>query len=234
MSVILPNPWAVTLVYVVGLISPEAVTSETRFSWFATLAVCTVTTPLFAWFTLNRTIPPSTTTAPAPIATLCHVFIRFLFEPPCCRRASKLPPRALFQAIVGTIKPAGTQRSARLPLPYIRPFGSKCFAGGLLHFRSSGFKQGTYRNRRLHRCQPHPVPFYVQNTRKERDPSRLCLSSIILSPLNGNVKMSPYEQGDICIEPERATTSGRYLQMREGGVGVCQSRRTPVSERAPN
>src|SRR6266581_4315057 len=61
-----------------------------------------------------------------------------------------------------------------------------------------------------------------------------CLSSIILSPLNGNVKMSPYEQGDICIEPERATTSGRYLQMREGGVGVCQSRRTPVPERAPN
>src|SRR6266704_3670111 len=63
---------------------------------------------------------------------------------------------------------------------------------------------------------------------------RPCLSSIILSPLNGNVKMSPYEQGDICIEPERATTRGRYLQMREGGVGVCQSRRTPVPERAPN
>ena len=32
--------------------------------------------------------------------------------------------------------------SARLPLPYIRPFGSKCFAGGLLHFRGSGFKAG--------------------------------------------------------------------------------------------
>src|SRR6267378_3519619 len=61
-----------------------------------------------------------------------------------------------------------------------------------------------------------------------------CLSSIILSPLNGNVKMSPYEQGNICIEPERATTSGGYFQMREGGVGVCQSRRTPVPERAPN
>src|SRR5467141_3874588 len=28
------------------------------------------------------------------------------------------------------------------PLPYIRPFGSKCFAGGLLHFRGSGFKAG--------------------------------------------------------------------------------------------
>src|SRR5260370_41130685 len=56
----------------------------------------------------------------------------------------------------------------------------------------------------------------------------------MLSPLNGNVKMSPYEQGAVCIEPERATTSGRYLQMREGGVGVCQSRRTPMPERAPN
>src|SRR5260370_22135437 len=61
-----------------------------------------------------------------------------------------------------------------------------------------------------------------------------CLSTIILSPLNGNVKMSPYEQGDVCIEPERATTSGSYLPMREGGVGVCQSRRTPMPERAPN
>src|ERR1700694_5864004 len=61
-----------------------------------------------------------------------------------------------------------------------------------------------------------------------------CLSSIILSPLNGNVKMSPYEQGNICIEPERAATSGGYFQMREGGVGVCQSRRNPVPERAPN
>src|SRR5467141_2542469 len=28
------------------------------------------------------------------------------------------------------------------PLPYIRTFGSKCFAGGLLHFRGSGFKAG--------------------------------------------------------------------------------------------
>ena len=35
-----------------------------------------------------------------------------------------------------------------------------------------------------------------------------CLSSIILSPLNGYVKMSPYETGDICIESERIATSG--------------------------
>ena len=30
----------------------------------------------------------------------------------------------------------------QLLLPYIRAFGSKCFAGGLLHFRGSGFKAG--------------------------------------------------------------------------------------------
>src|ERR1700692_1154733 len=51
-----------------------------------------------------------------------------------------------------------------------------------------------------------------------------CLSSIILSPPNGYVKMSPYETGDICIEPERITTSGGDLILREGGPGVCQSR----------
>jgi hypothetical protein len=36
----------------------------------------------------------------------------------------------------------------------------------------------------------------------------VCLSSIILSPLNGPVKMSPYEPGDISLEPERVATSG--------------------------
>src|SRR5665811_1532817 len=53
-----------------------------------------------------------------------------------------------------------------------------------------------------------------------------CLSSIILSPLNGYVKMSPYETGDICIEPERIATSGCDFILREGGPGVCQSRLT--------
>jgi hypothetical protein len=32
--------------------------------------------------------------------------------------------------------------SVVLPLPYIRPFGSKCFVGDLLHFRASGLKAG--------------------------------------------------------------------------------------------
>ncbi|MGH9564963.1 MAG: hypothetical protein ACRD4I_03165, partial [Candidatus Angelobacter sp.] len=53
-----------------------------------------------------------------------------------------------------------------------------------------------------------------------------CLSSIILSPLNSYVKMSPYETGDICIEPERIATSSGDFILREGGPGVCQSRLT--------
>jgi hypothetical protein len=36
----------------------------------------------------------------------------------------------LFQAITRMINPARTRMSVQLPLPYIRPFGSKCFAGG--------------------------------------------------------------------------------------------------------
>src|SRR5258706_11855867 len=53
---------------------------------------------------------------------------------------------------------------------------------------------------------------------------RGCLSSIILSPLNGYVKMSPYETGDICIESERIATSGGDFLLREGGPRVCHSR----------
>ena len=59
-----------------------------------------------------------------------------------------------------------------------------------------------------------------------------CLSSIILSPLNGNVKMSPHETGDIHVESEGTAASERNQRMHQGRHGVCQSRRTPVSERA--
>src|SRR5260370_6854008 len=61
-----------------------------------------------------------------------------------------------------------------------------------------------------------------------------CLSSIILSPLNGNVKMSPYETGDIHVESEGTAKSERHQRMHQGRYGVCQSRRTPVPERAPD
>src|ERR1700682_1570998 len=73
-----PNPWAVTLVYVVGLTSPEAVTCEISVSCGEILAVCTVTTPLLAWFTLKSTIPPRTTAAPTPIATFARSSWKFL------------------------------------------------------------------------------------------------------------------------------------------------------------
>jgi hypothetical protein len=43
--------------------------------------------------------------------------------------------------------------------------------------------------------------------------SLVCLSSIILSPLNGKVKMSPYETGDIHVESEGTATSERYFAM---------------------
>src|SRR6266851_7899089 len=61
---------------------------------------------------------------------------------------------------------------------------------------------------------------------------RLCFSSIILSPLNGNVKMSPYETGDIHVESEGTAKSDRDQCMHQGRHGVCQSRRAPVSEHA--
>src|SRR5713226_8037092 len=63
--------------------------------------------------------------------------------------------------------------------------------------------------------------------------SRPCLSSIILSPLNGNVKLSPYATGDIHVASEGTAKSERDQRMQQGRHGVCQSRRTPVSERAP-
>src|SRR6266481_5862235 len=43
--------------------------------------------------------------------------------------------------------------------------------------------------------------------------NHVCLSSIILSPLNGNVKMSPHETGDIHVESERTTASERNQRM---------------------
>src|ERR1700731_2767201 len=60
-----------------------------------------------------------------------------------------------------------------------------------------------------------------------------CLTPIILSPLNGNVKMAPYETGDIHVESEGIAASERDQRMHQGRYGVCQSRRTPLSERAP-
>src|SRR5262245_5574529 len=56
-------------------------------------------------------------------------------------------------------------------------------------------------------------------------PKGACLSSIILSLLDGNVKMSPHEPGDIHVDSEGIETSDRYFTMRAREPGVCQSRR---------
>ncbi len=40
-----------------------------------------------------------------------------------------------------------------------------------------------------------------------------CFSSIILSPPNGNVKMSPHERKDIRVESEGTATSERNFQL---------------------
>src|SRR6202163_3769154 len=69
-------------------------------------------------------------------------------------------------------------------------------------------------------------PILYQWPRRVQFCRAACLSSIILSPLNSYVKMSPYETGDIRIEPERIATSGGDFIVREGGTGVCQSRLT--------
>ena len=41
-----------------------------------------------------------------------------------------------------------------------------------------------------------------------------CFSSIILSPPNSNVKMSPHERKDIRVESEGTATSERNFQLR--------------------
>jgi len=43
--------------------------------------------------------------------------------------------------------------------------------------------------------------------------NRMCFSSIILSPPNSNVKMSPHERKDIRVESEGTATSERNSQL---------------------
>src|SRR2546422_1846715 len=70
---------------------------------------------------------------------------------------------------------------------------------------------------------------YQKTAARCRVSPETCLSSIILSPLNSNVKMSPYETGDIHVESEGTATRGCNFPLCEGGPGVCQSRRTARS-----
>src|SRR5690242_18868983 len=54
--------------------------------------------------------------------------------------------------------------------------------------------------------------------------NRFCLGPIILSPVNGPVKMSPHEPGDITLESERVATSGCNFVVHSRNPDVCQSR----------
>src|SRR5882762_5950675 len=59
--------------------------------------------------------------------------------------------------------------SCLLPLPYIRPCGTKCFAGGLLHFRGPGFEAEDLQEPHLQHGHGWPCfTFYVQSSGKER------------------------------------------------------------------
>src|SRR6266851_505215 len=71
------------------------------------------------------------------------------------------------------------------------------------------------------------IPLYQALQSLGRAFGSRCLSPIILSPLNGQVKMSPHEQGDILIESERVATSGGDFSMYQGRGGVCQLERAP-------
>src|SRR5712692_7577584 len=82
--------------------------------------------------------------------------------------------------------------------------------------------------------QTNQVAMLPKHTRSVKYGPERCLSPIILSPLNGQVKMSPHEQGDILIESERVATSGGDFSMYQGRGGVCQSRRAALLERAPD
>src|SRR5260370_41851650 len=73
----------------------------------------------------------------------------------------------------------------------------------------------------------------AEGCKRAQTGQRGCLSPIILSPLNGQVKMSPHEQGDILIESERVATSGGDFSMYQRGGGVCQSPRAALLEPPP-
>jgi hypothetical protein len=55
--------------------------------------------------------------------------------------------------------------------------------------------------------------FYPKPVKGYRSMRLFCLSSIILSPPNGNVKMSPHERKDIRVESEGTATSERDFRL---------------------
>src|SRR6266853_5868457 len=62
------------LTYVLGLISPEALTTDDK-SWRCAFPVCTVDTFLPLWWTVMPTMMANTTTTPTPIAIFFQGFM---------------------------------------------------------------------------------------------------------------------------------------------------------------
>src|SRR5262249_54851367 len=64
---------------------------------------------------------------------------------------------------------------------------------------------------------------YQDRTSVEQAGPANCLSSIILSPLDGNVKMSPHEPGDIHVDPEGIETSDLISQCVQGNLACARA-----------
>src|SRR5437899_8452429 len=69
---------------------------------------------------------------------------------------SEFPPRTVRNVMAGNSVRAGTHVLAALPLPYIRLYGPKCFARGLLHLRGSGIEAKDLPEPPSHQGQPSP------------------------------------------------------------------------------
>src|SRR5438874_9343957 len=84
--------------YVLGLISPEALTTDDKSSCCA-FPVCTVATLLPLCRTVKPTMMASTTRTPAPIAIFFQGFMIFRHQPGYCIWTSKGPNCNRFQNI---------------------------------------------------------------------------------------------------------------------------------------
>src|SRR5260370_15884935 len=132
---------------------------------------------LFGWVTLKKTMRRSPTPALAPIATLCHVFIRSPSDPPRRGRTSN-PRRGPYSKRLTQIKARGHKYQSNCIYPTYALSGRNVSREAYSLFAVRASKQGPYWNRYLRRSQPHPyegcsrprTPFYVQKTRKERIP----------------------------------------------------------------
>ena len=98
---------------------------------------------------------------------------------------------------------AGAEISTELPVHYIRPIGSKCFAGELLHFRGSVFDAGDLRvpllprphSRLKPRCARPTYYSIFQTTEREEFPSPGTRPSLTTDPLSLTQKKEKWSVG---------------------------------------